>query len=87
MPIQTGILVAGSALLTAVISKVKFFVKKNGSWNCGCGFMDKPIAPDDDEIEVKQFDLGENVKGLYVRPKHQHLYTHEEHNIEDSGSE
>ena len=49
--------------------------------------MDKPIVPDDDEIEVKQFDLGENVKGLYVRPKHQHLHTHEEHNIEDSDSE
>ena len=48
--------------------------------------MDKPIVPDDDEIEVKQFDLGENVKGLYVRPKHQH-YTHEEHNIYSSDSE
>ena len=86
MTIETGVLVAGSALLTAVISKVKFFVKKNGSWNCGCGFMDKPLI-DDDEIEVKQFDMGD-VKGFYIKPRgSHHLYHSEEHNIEDSDSE
>ena len=84
MVLQTGILVAGSALLTAVISKVKFFVKKNGSWNCGCGFMDKPLV-DDDEIEVKQFDMGD-VKGFYIKPKGHYHLQHEEHNI-DSDSE
>ena len=85
MTIETGVLVAGSALLTAVISKVKFFVKKNGSWNCGCGFMDKPLV-DDDEIEVKQFDMGD-VKGFYIKPKGHYHLQHEEHNIEDSDSE
>ena len=86
MTIETGVLVAGSALLTAVISKVKFFVKKNGSWNCGCGFMDKPLV-DDDEIEVKQFDMG-GVKGFHIKPKgNHHLYHSEEHDIEDSDSE
>ena len=84
MPIQTGILVAGSALLTAVISKVKFFVKKNGNWNFGCGFQDKPLV-DDDEIEVKQFDMGD-VKGFYIKPKGHYHLQHEEHNI-DSDSE
>ena len=84
MVLQTGILVAGSALLTAVISKVKFFVKKNGSWNCGCGFMDKPLV-DDDEIEVKQFDMGD-VKGFYIKPRGHYHLQHEEHNI-DSDSE
>ena len=84
MTIETGVLVAGSALLTAVISKVKFFIKKNGSWNCGCGFMDKPLV-DDDEIEVKQFDMGD-VKGFYIKPKGHYHLQHEEHNI-DSDSE
>ena len=84
MTIETGVLVAGPALLTAVISKVKFFVKKNGSWNCGCGFMDKPLV-DDDEIEVKQFDMGD-VKGFYIKPKGHYHLQHEEHNI-DSDSE
>ena len=84
MTIETGVLVAGSALLTAVISKVKFFVKKNGSWNCGCGFMDKPLV-DDGDIEVKQFDMGD-VKGFYIKPKGHYHLQHEEHNI-DSDSE
>ena len=84
MTIETGVLVAGSALLTAVMSKVKFFIKKNGSWNCGCGFMDKPLV-DDDEIEVKQFDMGD-VKGFYIKPKGHYHLQHEGHNI-DSDSE
>ena len=82
MVLETGFLVAGSALLTAVIAKVKFFIKKNGSWNCGCGFMDKPLV-DDDEIEVKQFDMGD-VKGFYIKPKGHYHLQHEEHSDSDS---
>ena len=84
MTIETGVLVAGSALLTAVIAKVKFFVKKNGNWNCGCGFTDAPLI-DQDEIEVKQFDMGD-VKGIYIKPKGHYHLQHEEHNI-DTDSE
>ena len=37
--------------------------------------------------QVKEFKLTDYIRGLYVRPKgHNHLYTHEEHNI-DSDSE
>ena len=42
--------------------------KKNGVWNFGCGFLDKPLV-DDDEMEVKIAELGD-VKVLYVKPKH-----------------
>ena len=31
--------------------------------------MEKPLIPDDDEINVKEFDLG-TVKGIYVVLKH-----------------
>ena len=57
--------IAGASLATIVIAKIKFYVKKNGVWTCGCGFMDKPLI-DDDEIEIKQFELSDNVKGIYV---------------------
>ena len=88
MTVESGILIGSlSSLATIIVTKFKCLIKKNGVWTSSCAFMDKPIVPDDDEIEVKQFDLGENVKGLYVRPKHQHLYTHEEHNIDSSDSE
>ena len=87
MTVESGILIGSlSSLATIIVTKFKCLIKKNGVWTSSCAFMDKPIVPDDDEIEVKQFDLGENVKGLYVRPKHQH-YTHEEHNIYSSDSE
>ena len=71
--------VAGASLATIIIAKIKFYVKKNGQWSCGCGFMDKPLV-DDDEIEIKQFELSDNVKGIYVKPKghiHHHEHTEE----------
>jgi hypothetical protein len=81
MAVETGFVVAGASLITVIITKLKCYVKKNGSLNWGCGFMDKPLV-DDDELVVKQFDLGDNVKGLYVMPKgHNHLH-HEEHEFE-----
>ena len=46
--------IAGASLATIVIAKIKYYVKKNGVWTCGCGFMDKPLV-DEDEIEIKQF--------------------------------
>jgi hypothetical protein len=70
--------IAGASLATIVIAKIKFYVKKNGVWTCGCGFMDKPLV-DDDEIEIKQFELSDNVKGIYVKPKG---HIHHEHTEE-----
>ena len=49
----------------------------NGSWNVGCGFQDKPLM-DDDEIDVNSTEL-DDVKVLYVKPKHHH-----EHDDNDS---
>ena len=66
--VETGFVVAFTSILTIVISKFKFYVKKNGRWSCGCGFTDKPLL-DDDDLEVKEFDLGA-VKGIYIKPKH-----------------
>ena len=43
--------------------------------------MDKPLI-DDDELVVKQFDLGDNVKGIYVMPKGHNLLHHEKHEFE-----
>ena len=43
--------------------------KKNGSCNYGVGFTDKSLI-DDDEIDVKQMDLGESVHVMYVKNKH-----------------
>ena len=86
MVIQTGLLVAGSSIVTAIVAKFKCFLKRNGELNYGCGFTEKDLQ-DQDEFEVKEFKLTDDIRGLYVRPKgHTHLYTHEEHNI-DSDSE
>ena len=65
---ETGFIVAATSIITIIVSKFKFYIKKNGKWTCGCGFTDKPLLADDD-LEVKEFDLGD-VKGIYVKPKH-----------------
>ena len=67
--------IAGASLATIVIAKIKFDVKKNGVWTCGCGFMDKPLV-DEDEIEIKQFELSDNARGIYVKPKGRHHLYH-----------
>ena len=67
--------IAGASLATIIIAKIKFYIKKNGNWQCGCGFMDKPLV-DDDEIEIKQFELSDNVRGIYVKPKGKHHLHH-----------
>lgn len=66
--VETGFVVAGVSLLTVVITKFKCYVKKNGNWSCGCGFLDKPLV-DDDEIEIRTFELSDTVKGIYMKPK------------------
>ena len=68
MPYETGLLVGGISIITACVAKLKCYVKKNGVWNFGCGFLDKPLV-DDDEMEVKIAELGD-VHVLYVKPKH-----------------
>jgi hypothetical protein len=68
MGFETGFIVGGISLITLAMSKLKCYYKKNGSLNYGCGFMDKKLF-DDDELEIKQMDLGD-VKLLYVKPLH-----------------
>jgi uncharacterized membrane protein len=66
-----GALVVGSiSIITLAVSRFKCFIKKNGHLNYGLGCTDKPLIDDTDELIVKQFDLGENVKGIYVVPRH-----------------
>ena len=57
------------SILTIIVSKLKFYVKKNGSLNWGVGCMDAPIMNDDDELEVKTVELG-GVHVMYVKNKH-----------------
>ena len=80
MVFEAGALtVGGVSILTIIVSKLKFYVKKNGSLNWGVGCMDAPLL-NDDETEVKTIDLGD-VHVLYVKNKHhQH---HEEEPDED----
>ena len=77
MVFESGAITVGSiSILTIIVQKLKFYVKKNGSLNWGLGCSDKPLV-DDDEIEVKTVDLGE-VHVMYVKNKH-----HEHHHVEE----
>ena len=74
--------VGGISILTIIVSKLKFYVKKNGSLNWGVGCQDKPLV-DDDEIEVKTVELGD-VHVMYVKNKHYHIPSeHEEPDEEE----
>ena len=69
MVFEAGALtVGGISIATIIVSKLKFYVKKNGSINWGIGCQDKPLV-DDDEIEVKTIELGD-VHVMYVKNKH-----------------
>ena len=80
--VETGFIVAGVSIITIVLTKFKFYVK-NGDWSCGCGFLDKPLV-DEDEVEIKYFELSDNVKGIYMKPKGHH---HEDTDIGDTGDD
>ena len=88
MVFEAGALtVGGISIATIIVSKLKFYVKKNGSLNWGCGCQDKPLL-DDDEIEVKVVELG-NVHVMYVKNKHHksHHVPHIEYESEDELAE
>ena len=72
--------VAGASLATIIIAKIKFYVKKNGVWTCGCGFLGKNLV-DNDELEIKEFQLSGDVRGVYVKPEGNH-HLHHEHTEE-----
>ena len=70
MVFEAGALtVGGISIATIIVSKLKFYIKKNGSINWGVGCQDKPLIDDDDEIEVKTIELGD-VHVMYVKSKH-----------------
>jgi hypothetical protein len=66
--LEGALTVGAIGIVTAIIGKLKWYVKKNGKWTFGCGFMDKPLI-DDDEIEIHTEQLG-NVHVVYLTPKH-----------------
>ena len=70
-----AITVGGISILTLIITKLKCYAKKNGSCNYGIACMDKPLL-DDDEIEIKQLEMGD-VHVMYVKNKH-HYSNHQE---------
>ena len=65
--VETGFVVAGVSIITIILTKFKFYVK-NGEWSCACGFLDTKLI-DDEEVEIKYFELSDNVKGIYMKPK------------------
>ena len=69
MVLEGALVVGGVSIATLAVSRFKCIVKKNGSWHYACAFTEKPLIPDDDELTVKEFDVG-TVKGLYIVPKH-----------------
>ena len=73
--LEGALTVGGISIVTLIIKRFKCYVKKNGSFNWGCGCTDKPLI-DDDELEIKQIELGD-VKVLYVKPKHHHPVQYE----------
>ena len=75
MVFEAGALtVGGISIATIIVSKLKFYVKKNGTFNWGCGCSDKPLI-DDDEIIVETAELGD-VHVMYAKNKH-HVPHHE----------
>ena len=70
MPFELGALtVGGISILTLIITKLKCYVKNNGSCNYGVGFTDKSLF-DDDETEIKIVDLGQSGHLVYVKRRH-----------------
>ena len=69
MVLEGALLVGSISVITLAVSRFKCLIKKNGTLNWGCACMEKPLIPDDDDLTVKEFDLGA-VKGLYIVPKH-----------------
>ena len=79
---EGAVVVGGISILTLIISKLKCYAKKNGSCNYGCGFTDKSLI-DNDEVEIKQVDLGDSVHCLYDKNKH-HYSNHQEEEEDES---
>lgn len=72
MAVETGLIVGGVSIISLIVTKFKCFIRRSGHLSWGIGFTEKPIIIDDDELQVKDFDLG-TVKGIYVIPKHTHV--------------
>lgn len=83
--IDGALTVGGISILTIIISKLKFYVKKNGSLNWGIGCMDQQIMTNDDDTEIKTVDLGD-VHVMYVKKKH-HIHIQEEEEEDDDEDE
>ena len=46
--LEGALTVGGISIATLIIAKLKFYIKKNGAWTFGCGFMDKPLVDNDE---------------------------------------
>jgi len=80
---ESGAITVGAiSIITLVVTKLKCYAKKNGTCNYGCGFMDKPIINDDDDMEVKIEKLG-SVDVMYVKSKHHHYIESESEEEEE----
>ena len=61
-------LMGSVSIITVILSKLKCYVKKNGSLNFGCGFTDKNLI-DDDETEIKTITV-DDTNVFYISKKH-----------------
>ncbi len=66
--LEGALTVGAIGIITAVVTKLKWYIKKNGKWTCGCGFTDKNLI-DDDEVEVHVEQWG-NVHAVFMIPRH-----------------
>ena len=57
------------SIITIIVQKLKFYVKKNGHLNWAFACMDNPLINNDDEIDVKTVDLGD----VHVSVSYTHL--------------
>lgn len=76
--VEAGLIVGGVNIISLIVTKLKCFVRRNGHLSLGIGFPNKPLM-DNDELEVREFDLGE-IRGIYVKPKGNYHLQHVEEN-------
>ena len=71
---ETGALtVGGISILTIIVTKLKCYVKKtNGNFNYACGYLDKSLVEDQDEIKTIDVD------GVTMIYKYKHHHEEEE---------
>ena len=67
MVLEGAVTVGSTSILTLILTKLTFYLKRNGEIHYGCGFTDAQLVNNDDDTEIKQVDMGDSVHVLYVK--------------------